>query len=337
MWFPVWVPVIPCSRSEPECESNSTCVLVDAFPDNEDEVPAMSCRVMVSSAMKTMVQSVSNCEGKVELVSCYGDVKPWKRLEPAVRAKLKRISKKTRTLRDCGKLEGAAGSTCESPSLCFGIDDRVAESSDLHLAAVSVTNSGHIREASLLPEEALPESIPSISNSEYHVLVVDDSNFDRRVVERFLKASSYKVTTVNSALVALEYLGLSDSCSPTVLEPNKVAVDLIITDYCMPGMTGYELLKIVKADTSVCKEISVIVMSSEGYSDRINRCLAEGAGDYLVKPVKMDDVRRLRGHIRSSVSSFDPNDSSNSSIGAKRKSPDGVHLHSPERRPKTAE
>jgi CheY-like chemotaxis protein len=47
-------------------------------------------------------------------------------------------------------------------------------------------------------------------------------------------------------------------------------VNLIMTDYCMPGMTGYDLLKIVKA-SSAFKEIPVIVMSSENDPNRIER------------------------------------------------------------------
>lgn len=313
----------------------------DTVTNSEDKVSSKSGRVGVegSTAMMTMVQSVSKCEGKVEcsLVSSFHDVKPLKILKPAERSKFQRICKeKSRKSRDCCKVEGVPPSGCKSPSKCFGTEKRKTEADALHLSPVNATNSGNTIEGSPLPSGTPPESIPSISNSEYHVLAVDDSNFDRRVVERFLKASSYKVTTVNSALRALEYLGLSETCS-TSPEPNKMAVDLIITDYCMPGMTGYELLKIVKSDTSVCKEIPVIVMSSESDSNRINRCLAEGAGAYIIKPVKMEDVKRLRGHIRSSASSSESCESSNSFIGAKRKSPDVVQLHSPEKRPKTAE
>lgn len=47
-------------------------------------------------------------------------------------------------------------------------------------------------------------------------------------------------------------------------------VDLIITDYCMPGMTGYELLKKIK-ESSTFKEIPVVIMSSENVLARIDR------------------------------------------------------------------
>lgn len=50
-------------------------------------------------------------------------------------------------------------------------------------------------------------------------------------------------------------------------------VDLIITDYCMPGMTGYELLKKIK-ESSTFKEIPVVIMSSENVLARIDRYCA---------------------------------------------------------------
>jgi two-component response regulator ARR-A family len=47
-------------------------------------------------------------------------------------------------------------------------------------------------------------------------------------------------------------------------------VNLIITDYCMPGMTGYDLLKKIKESSSL-RDIPVVIMSSENIPARINR------------------------------------------------------------------
>jgi len=169
----------------------------DTVTNSEDEASSKSAPVAVvdSTAMKTMVQSVSKCEGKVEcsIVSSYHDVKPWKILKPAERTKFQSICKeKSRKLRDCCKLEGVPSSASKSSSQSFGSEDRKAEANGFHLSPVNDTSSGNTREGSPLPEGSPPVSFPTISNSEYHVLAVDDSNFDRKVVERFLKASSYK-------------------------------------------------------------------------------------------------------------------------------------------------
>ncbi|KVH71664.1 CheY-like superfamily [Cynara cardunculus var. scolymus] len=78
------------------------------------------------------------------------------------------------------------------------------------------------------------------AGSQFHVLAVDDSIINRKLIERLLKTSSFQVTTLDS--------GNMNSNQPFV-SPNinqEVEVNLIIIDYCMPGMTGYDLLKKVK-------------------------------------------------------------------------------------------
>ncbi|KAG2572317.1 hypothetical protein PVAP13_7KG168600 [Panicum virgatum] len=119
------------------------------------------------------------------------------------------------------------------------------------------------------------------------VLVVDDSPVDRRVAQLLLSsgscAGSFHVIAVDSAKKAMEFLGLKDG----------KAIDMVLTDYCMPEMTGYDLLKAVKA-LNPRKPIPVIVMSSEDEPQRISRCLSAGAEDFIVKPLQSKDVQRLR-------------------------------------------
>lgn len=129
-----------------------------------------------------------------------------------------------------------------------------------------------------------------LESHEVHVLAVDDSLVDRKVIERLLRITSCKVTAVESGLRALQFLGLDGGESPVGYD---FKVDLIITDYCMPGMTGYELLKKIKG-SSALRQIPVVIMSSENILARIDRCLEEGAEDFIVKPVKLSDVKRLK-------------------------------------------
>ncbi|CAJ1940005.1 unnamed protein product [Sphenostylis stenocarpa] len=135
-------------------------------------------------------------------------------------------------------------------------------------------------------------------SDEVHVLAVDDSLVDRKVIEHLLKVLACKVTAVDSGLRALQLLGLLDD-QKIPSETNDfvgLKVDLIITDYCMPGMTGYELLKKIK-ESSTFKETPVVIMSSENVLPRIDRCLEEGAEDFIVKPVKLSDVKRLKDYM----------------------------------------
>ncbi|XP_022856119.1 two-component response regulator ARR4-like [Olea europaea var. sylvestris] len=131
--------------------------------------------------------------------------------------------------------------------------------------------------------------LSSCDSDEVHVLAVDDSFVDRKVIERLLKITSCKVTVVDSGMRALQFLGLDEEESSDGYDGLKV--DLIITDYCMPGMTGYELLKKIKG-SSTFREIPVVIMSSENVLTRIDRCLEEGAEDFIVKPVKLSYVKK---------------------------------------------
>ncbi|KAH9620408.1 hypothetical protein KSS87_007950 [Heliosperma pusillum] len=116
---------------------------------------------------------------------------------------------------------------------------------------------------------------------EFHVLAVDDNFVDRKIIERLLKISSCK-----------------DEENDTAGCCNGLKVHLIITDYSMPGMTGYELLNKIK-ESSKFREVPVVIMSSENILTRIHRCLEEGAEEYLLKPVKLADVKRLKDLIIS--------------------------------------
>ncbi|XP_044978464.1 two-component response regulator ORR4-like [Hordeum vulgare subsp. vulgare] len=147
------------------------------------------------------------------------------------------------------------------------------------------------------------------AESRFHVLAVDDSVIDRKLIEMLLKTSSYQVTTVDSGSKALEVLGLRDedssssssssSSPPSSSAPDhhqEVGVNLIITDYCMPGMTGYDLLRRVKGSSSL-KDIPVVIMSSENVPARISRCLEDGAEEFFLKPVKLADMKKLKSHL----------------------------------------
>ncbi|KAJ7544194.1 hypothetical protein O6H91_09G068900 [Diphasiastrum complanatum] len=145
-------------------------------------------------------------------------------------------------------------------------------------------------------KKQLPSRAPV--TPDIHVLAVDDSNIDRKVIERLLKTSSYKVTSVDSALRALEILGIEEGRSPSTA--NSFQVNMIITDYSMPDLTGYDLLKRIKENAGL-KDIPVVIMSSENVPTRIKRCLEDGAKDFIIKPVQLEDVKRLSQHFSSTI------------------------------------
>ncbi|KZV27347.1 Type-a response regulator [Dorcoceras hygrometricum] len=148
------------------------------------------------------------------------------------------------------------------------------------------------------------------ADAQFHVLAVDDSLIDRKLIERLLKTSSYQVTTVDSGSKALEFLGWHEdeinnfTSTSRFPKDHLVEVNLVITDYCMPGMTGYDLLRKMKESSSL-RNIPVVIMSSENVPSRITRCLEEGAEEFFLKPVRLADVNKLRPHIMKTRSWHD--------------------------------
>ncbi|MCD7461440.1 Two-component response regulator Orr10 [Datura stramonium] len=137
--------------------------------------------------------------------------------------------------------------------------------------------------------------VQTTMDTQFHVLAVDDSIIDRKLIEKAPQTSSYQVTVVDSGSKALEFLGLLSE-EKEGAEAREVGVNLIITDYSMPEMTGYDLLRKIKG-SSYLKDIPVIIMSSENVPSRINRCLEEGAEEFFLKPVQQSDVNRIKPHL----------------------------------------
>ncbi|XP_057956542.1 two-component response regulator ARR17 isoform X2 [Malania oleifera] len=102
-----------------------------------------------------------------------------------------------------------------------------------------------------------------------HVLAVDDSLVDRKLLEKLLTNSSCEVTTAESGHRALELLGLGDHAQH-VSQNNE---------------------------SSTMREIPVVIVSSENVPTRIKKCLEEGAQEFMLKPLKQSDVKKLRCHI----------------------------------------
>jgi hypothetical protein len=63
------------------------------------------------------------------------------------------------------------------------------------------------------------------AESRFHVLAVDDSLIDRKLIEMLLKNSSYQVTTVDSGSKALELLGLRDEGDDSSSSPSSSSPD----------------------------------------------------------------------------------------------------------------
>ncbi len=104
--------------------------------------------------------------------------------------------------------------------------------------------------------------------SSYRILAVDDSPDTLEVIQRNLQTHGYQVETVTSAEAALDFL-------------KTATVDLLITDYKMPRVSGLDLLKHINENH---KDIEVMMITGYPCVDGAVQAIKDGAEEYLVKP-----------------------------------------------------
>src|SRR5580704_12477055 len=104
------------------------------------------------------------------------------------------------------------------------------------------------------------------------ILVVEDEDKLRRIVELQLLDAGFEV---DKAAKAEEALPLIDRA------------DLILTDYKLPGMTGLEMLQIIRRQNST---LPVIIMTAFGTIENAVEAMKAGAADFLPKPFSLDHL-----------------------------------------------
>jgi phosphoserine phosphatase RsbU/P len=118
-----------------------------------------------------------------------------------------------------------------------------------------------------------------------HVLVVDDSRAQRHMLTMQLRRWGYRVSDSESALAALEICAAQD-------------VDIIISDWMMPGLTGLEFCRKFR-DLGRERYGYFILLTSKSEKTEIADGLEAGADDFLAKPVSGNELRaRLRAGER---------------------------------------
>ncbi len=101
------------------------------------------------------------------------------------------------------------------------------------------------------------------------ILLVEDDRFLRRAAEAALRRHGFTVLT---AADGEEGLRLARAEQP----------DLVLLDLIMPGLQGFEVLKLLKAEAAT-SAIPVIVLSNLGQDSDVQKAMEAGAVDYLIK------------------------------------------------------
>jgi len=112
------------------------------------------------------------------------------------------------------------------------------------------------------------------------ILIVDDEVSMRRMLEILFSQEGYQVQTAASAETALEAL-------------NQRPIDLVISDIRMPGLSGLDLLRRLKADDS---EAEVVLMTAYASTESAIEAIKLGAFDYVTKPFQVDELVNIVRH-----------------------------------------
>lgn len=118
------------------------------------------------------------------------------------------------------------------------------------------------------------------------ILLVDDDENTLSIVKEGLAQEGYAVET---ALSATEALGLIRSFKP----------HLVITDYDMPEVNGFEMLRQLRLEQNY---VTVIFVSGRDEPNVIAQTLREGADDFIVKPFRFEE---FLARVESSLRSYD--------------------------------
>jgi two-component system chemotaxis response regulator CheY len=116
------------------------------------------------------------------------------------------------------------------------------------------------------------------------ILVVDDFATMRKVVKTLLKQVGYDdIVEAEDGVTALKAL-------------KSQKIDLIISDWNMPNMTGLELLKAVRADEDF-KTMPFLMVTADALPDNVIAAVKAGVSNYIVKPftaeVLNDKVKKI--------------------------------------------
>ncbi|NEN23373.1 response regulator [Cryomorpha ignava] len=113
------------------------------------------------------------------------------------------------------------------------------------------------------------------------IAVIDDISDVLELVEYNLRKEGMEVVTYESSITALDEIA-------------KNIPDLVISDWMMPEPDGLELCRLLKNDERT-KNIPLMMLTCKGGIHDYREAIRAGAQDYVVKPVRMEElIRRIK-------------------------------------------
>jgi two-component system phosphate regulon response regulator OmpR len=115
--------------------------------------------------------------------------------------------------------------------------------------------------------DAKAADAPALNDDAPHLLVVDDDRRIRALLSRFLHGEGYRVSTAETAAEARAKL-------------TGLKFDLLILDVMMPGESGFDFARTIRATSNV----PILMLTARDEKENRIKGLEIGADDYLTKP-----------------------------------------------------
>lgn len=128
--------------------------------------------------------------------------------------------------------------------------------------------------------------------SEYRLLVAEDNDLNWEIVNELLSEVGFNLTHAENGKV----------CVDTFKQAPEGYYNAILMDVRMPIMTGYEATVEIRAlDRADAKNIPIIAMTADAFSDDIKNCLESGMNAHIAKPIDLPELlRQLDKYIGNS-------------------------------------
>ncbi|MDR2095428.1 MAG: response regulator [Treponema sp.] len=138
--------------------------------------------------------------------------------------------------------------------------------------------------ASAEAEEKREDTVETLDLSGRHILLVEDMRLNREVLRGILQDTQVEFTDAENGQEGVKIFA----------ESPQGFFDIIFMDIKMPIMNGYEATTAIrKLNREDAAKIPIIAMSANAYQHDIDRSLASGMNGHLIKPVDINELKRV--------------------------------------------
>lgn len=130
----------------------------------------------------------------------------------------------------------------------------------------------------IIQPTAAHDPVASTAEAEFTVLAVDDDATNLQVISNVFAAAPYRVLTAHNGADALDIIAAND------------AIDLVIVDVMMPGMSGYEVTRKIRTQYTL-SELPVLLVTVKNEPEDMLSGFSAGANDFLTKPFYTHELR----------------------------------------------